>query len=59
MASNVYAGGEHIKILLGYVENIERLATHVKTIEDWQLVSVDLMDNCQAAKVLLKCLMTT
>jgi hypothetical protein len=54
--TQAYARGEHEKILLGYLENIERLATHVKSLEDWQLVSVDLMDNCHAAQTLLKCM---
>ncbi len=54
--TRLYARGEHLKILLGYLENIERLAGHVKTIEDWQLASVDLLDNCQAMRKLLECM---
>jgi hypothetical protein len=56
MAGNLYSRGEHLKVLDGYLQNIERAATHVKTIEDWQLVSVDLLDNCQAARELIKCM---
>jgi hypothetical protein len=56
MAGNLYQRGEHLKIVLGYLENIERLAAHVKTIEDWTLASVDLIDNVQAAKKLISCM---
>jgi len=54
--STPYARGEHLTVLRGYLQNIERLATHVQTIEDWQLASVDLLDNCHAALELLKCM---
>ncbi len=54
--TNVYARGDHLKILQGYLENIERLATHAVTHEDWQLASVDLIDNCRAAQELIKCM---
>lgn len=46
----------HPETLLAYLTNIERLAARVKTIEDWQMISVDLLDNCQAAQQLLKCM---
>lgn len=46
----------HAETLLAYLTNIERLAVHVRTIEDWQLASVDLLDNCRAALVIVKCM---
>ena len=46
----------HIETLMAYLTNIERLATHIQTIEDWQLASVDLLDNTRAALVLVKCM---
>ncbi|QOR55551.1 MAG: hypothetical protein UMS36scaffold28_41 [Phage 59_13] len=56
MSANAYARGQHVTTLIGYLENIERLATHVVTIEDWQLASVDLLDNTHAALALLRCM---
>lgn len=46
----------HIETMMAYLTNIEQLAVHVQTIEDWQLASVDLLDNCRAALVLVKCM---
>lgn len=46
----------HAETMLAYLTNIERLALHVQTIEDWKLSSVDLLDNCRAAIHLTKCM---
>lgn len=56
MNGTSYARGQHHKTLIGYLENIERLALNVKSIEDWQLASVDLLDNTHAALALLRCM---
>jgi len=46
----------HAETLLAYLTNIERLSLRVNTIEDWQLISVELLDNCRAALTLVKCI---
>lgn len=56
MIGSTYARGQHCQTLVGYLENIERLAVNVKTIEDFQFASVDLLDNCRAAITLLRCM---
>ena len=52
--SNAYASGKHLEVLLGYLGNIERLAGQVKSFEDYQMISVDLLDNVKAAMTLLR-----
>jgi hypothetical protein len=54
MSANPYARGEHLKILAGYIERVKNLAGQVKTIEDYQLYSVDMIDCCNAALKLLE-----
>jgi hypothetical protein len=46
----------HAETLLAYLANIERIALYVHSLEDWERCSVDLLDNCRAALVLVKCL---
>ncbi len=45
----------HSETLLAYLTNIERLAVHA-TPDDWPKVCVDLLENCRAALVLVKCM---
>jgi len=54
MPGILYARSEHLRILQGYIENIERLVKHVKSWNDWQLASEDLLENAGAAKRLLE-----
>ena len=46
----------HAETLLAYLTNIERLATYIQSSEDWQLASVELLDNTRAALALVKCM---
>lgn len=46
----------HIKTLIKYLETIERNLERVQSKEDWQMWSVDTLDNVKAALILVRCM---